>query len=172
MPLGDPGHGQDVGARENALVHVVRQATRVDRHARAFVFDQDFWKFVEQAAQARRKAFDARFGGGQVGMRSAMAVDLDLEAVQPGVIDMVGKARAGTQVIEPAAADDSERDARRAADRAQQLPAFRRQLRRRGIGIEFRERSVEVEQQDQRGAGLAPHHLGLNFRKHLAATLH
>ena len=64
------------------------------------------------ASQAGRESFDARFRRGQIGMRGAIAVDLDLQAVQAGVIDVIGQARARAQVIEAPAADDAERDAR------------------------------------------------------------
>ena len=42
----------------------------------------------------------------------ALAVDFDLEAVQAGVIDVIGQARARAQIVEPAAADDAEATAR------------------------------------------------------------
>ena len=46
------------------------------------------------------------------------------------------------------------------------VPSRRRQFGRCGIGMKFRERAVEVEQQNKRGFDRAPCHLGLNFRQH------
>ena len=64
----------------------------MNRDAGALVLDDHSGKFVEQPAQAGGEPFDARFGRGQIGMRGAFAVDLDLQAVQAGVIHVIGQA--------------------------------------------------------------------------------
>jgi hypothetical protein len=176
LPCGErvlhPRHRQDIGARKDAVIHLIREPSGVNRDAGTLVFDDHTGELFDQPAQAGRKSFDPRFSRGQVGMGGAFAADLNLQPMKAGVIHVIGQARARAQVIEAPAADDAERNTRRAADRAEQLPALRSQLGRGGIGIEFRERSVGVEEQHKRGAGRAPRHLGLNFRKHLTEHLH
>jgi hypothetical protein len=143
----------------------------VNGHARALVLDADAGKLEEQLAQAVGETVHARDGGDEIGMRLAMAVDFDFESVKAGVIDVIGQSRARAEIIQPAAADDTEGDAGLAGDRAEQVEALRRQLGSIWIDVELGDRPIEVEQQYKCGISGAVRHLGRNFRKHLSFNL-
>ena len=105
----------------------------------------------------------------QIGMRGALAVDLDLEAVKAGVIHVIRQARAAPQVVEAPAADDAERDRGLLRDPHQQVVALRGQFRRGGVRIEFGQGAVEIKQKNKRGLGRAAFHRGLHVRQHLSS---
>ncbi len=136
------------------------------RHARALVFDEAVGKFIEQPPQPIGETADALHCFVQIWMGGAYAVGFDLEAVEAGVVHTVRKARAPLQVVEPAPADDPERQIGPPRHCEQQLVAFGGQLRGGRVGVEFGQRAVEIQQQHKRGVGGPIFNCGLHLRQH------
>ncbi len=71
------------------------------------------------------------------------------------MIDVIGKPRAAPQIVETPATDDAERDGGMLGDPHQQVVAFRRQLGRSRVRIEFGQGAVEIKQKNKGGVGRA-----------------
>ena len=97
VAFGNPGHRQDVGARKHALRDDPGGTARACTATLAPLSSMHaLRKLVEQRLQARRQALRrALRRRNEIGMVGAVAVNLDLETMQAGVIHVIGQAACG-----------------------------------------------------------------------------